>query len=137
MNLSTTLLITSAALAGCTHASISSIPMQIEGVGTVYRYQGRANFSHQISEADKMIAEDCKARTGGKPVIVDLQKRDLGVIAFDNGQANTRINATATRSASNADISGTATTTFSGSTTAMRNYNQEILYKCVTERDPK
>lgn len=137
MNLSTTLLITSAALAGCTHASISSIPMQIEGVGTVYRYQGRANFSHQISEADKMIAEDCKARTGGKPVIVDLQKRDLGVIAFDNGQANTRISATATRSASNADISGTATTTFSGSTTAMRNYNQEILYKCVTERDPK
>ena len=137
MNLSTTLLITSAALAGCTHASISSIPMQIEGVGTVYRYQGRANFSHQISEADKMIAEDCKARTGGKPVIVDLQKRDLGVIAFDNGQANTRISATATRSASNADISGTATTTVSGSTTAMRNYNQEILYKCVTERDPK
>ena len=137
MNLSTTLLITSAALAGCTHASISSIPMQIEGVGTVYRYQGRANFSHQIAEADKMIVEDCKSRNGGKPVIVDLQKRDLGIVAFDSGQANTRINATATRNPYNTNISGTATTTISGSTTAMRNYNQEILYKCVTESDPK
>ena len=132
-------------LVGCTHASISSIPMEIEGVGTVYRYQGRANFSHQIAEADRLITEDCKARNGGRPVLVDVQKRDLGVVAASSGQATTRLNATATGNTFttgnpfttgnlfNANVAGTATTTSSGSATAMRNYNQEILYKCVTE----
>lgn len=32
------------ALSGCTHASISSVPVYIEGIGEVYRYEGRANF---------------------------------------------------------------------------------------------
>lgn len=120
-------------LAGCTHASISSIPLEIEGVGTVYRYQGRANFSHQIAEADRMITEDCKARNGGRPVIIDLQKRDLGIIAMDSGQATTRINATATGNPYSTNVTGTASTTSSGGMTALRNYNQEILYKCVTD----
>lgn len=123
--------------AGCTHASISSIPMQVDGIGTVYRYQGRANFAHQMAEADRMIAEDCKARNGGKPIVVDLQKRDLGVIAFNSGQANTRIDATATRNPYSSNITGTAATTSSGSATVMRNYNQEIHYKCVTDGVPK
>jgi hypothetical protein len=121
------------ALTGCTFANISSIPLEIEGVGTVYRYQGRANYSHQFAEADKLIAEDCKARNGGKPVIVNLQKRDIGTITFEDGQARTRINATSTRNQYNSNIIGNATTRYSGSTTEMRNYNQEILYKCVAE----
>jgi len=120
------------ALAGCTHASISSIPLEIEGVGTVYRYQGRANFAHQIAEADRMITEDCKAKNGGRPVIIDLQKRDLGIVAMDTGQSTTRINATATGSPHATNVTGTATTTSSGGMTGLRNFNQEILYKCVT-----
>src|SRR3990167_3632158 len=99
-------LATIATLAGCTHASISSIPLQIEGIGTVYRYQGRANFAHQIAEADRMITEDCKARNGGRPVIVDLQKRDLGAVAVDSGQATTRINATATGNPYSSNMAG-------------------------------
>ena len=105
----------------------------VEGIGTVYRYQGRANFAHQMAEADRLMTDDCKARNGGRPVIVDLQKRDLGVIAVNSGQASTRLNATAAGNSNSTNVTGTATTTSSGSTTAMRNYNQEILYKCVTE----
>ena len=111
--------------------------MQIDGIGTVYRYQGRANFAHQIAEADRRIAEDCNTRNGGKPVIVDLQKRDLGTVAIDNNQASTRISATATGNPYNTNISGTATTTSSGSTTVMRNYNQEILYRCIKDDNAK
>lgn len=125
--------VTVLALAGCTHASISSTPLQIEGVGTVYRYQGRANFAHQIAEADRMITEHCKTLNGGRPVIVDLQKRDLGIVAMDSGQSTTRINATATGTPYATNISGTASTTSSGGMTGLRNYNQEILYKCVTD----
>ena len=137
MQANTAMLSVVVVVAGCTHASISSIPMEVAGIGTVYRYQGRANFAHQMAEADRMIAEDCKARNGGKPVIVDLQKRDLGVVAFDSGQANTRVNANAAGSPYNTNITGTATTTASGSTTVMRNYNQEILYKCVKDSTPQ
>ena len=111
--------------------------MEIEGVGTVYRYQGRANFPHQMTEADSLITADCKARNGGKPLIVDLKRRDLGVIATSNGQTNTQFNATATSSFSGIDIDGKAKATSTGSTTVMRNYNQEILYKCVVETAKK
>ena len=121
------------ALGGCTHASISSIPLEIEGVGTVYRYQGRANFAHQIAEADRLITEHCTTINGGRPVIVDLQKRDLGIVAMKSGQSTTRINATATGTPSATNISGTATTTSSGGMTGLRNFNQEIMYQCVTE----
>jgi hypothetical protein len=120
-------------LAGCTFASISSTPMEIEGVGTVYRYQGRANFGYQIAEADKLMAEDCKAKNGGHPVIVDLQKRDLGIVSMGSGQATTHLNATATNNPYSTNVYGTAHTTSSSSGTALRNYNQEILYKCVVD----
>ena len=46
-------------LSACTHGSVSQLPMHIEGVGTVYRYEGRANFAHQRAEADRIITEDC------------------------------------------------------------------------------
>ena len=122
-----------ALLTACTHASISSIPMELEGIGTVYRYQGRANFAHQMAEADRMITEDCKARNGGRPVIVDMQKRDLGIVALNSAQATTRLNATTTGTAYGANTTGIATTNSLGSTTALRNYNQEVVYKCVKE----
>lgn len=120
-------------LAGCTHASISSIPLEIEGVGTVYRYQGRANFAHQIAEADRMLTEHCKVLNGGHPVIVDMQKRDLGIVSMGSGQSATRINATGTGTPYATNIMGTATTTSSGTMTGLRNFNQEILFKCVAE----
>ena len=116
-------------LAGCTHASISSIPLEIEGVGTVYRYQGRANFAHQIAEADRMIMEHCRVLNGGRPVIVDMEKRDLGIVSISSGQSATRLNATGTGT----NITGTAMTTSSGTMTGLRNFNQEILFKCVAE----
>jgi len=122
-----------AILAGCTHASISSIPMEIEGVGTVYRYQGRANFSHQIAEADRMLTEHCKTLNGGRPVIVDMQKRDLGMVTMGSGQSFTHLNATGTGTPYSTNLMGTATTTSSGTTSGMRNLNQEILFKCVAE----
>lgn len=120
-------------LASCTHASISSIPLEIEGVGKVYRYQGRANFSHQIAEGDRVITEHCKTLNGGHPVIVDLQKRDLGMVATGSGHSSTQFNGTGmgTRYATN--MMGTATTTSSGNVTTLRNMNQEILFKCVAD----
>lgn len=101
-------------LAGCTHASISSIPLEIEGVGTVYRYQGQANFAHQIAKADRMITEHCRVLNGGSPVIVDMQKRDLGTVSMSSGQSATRLNASGTGTPYATNITGTATTTSSG-----------------------
>lgn len=124
-------------LGGCTHASISSIPLEIEGVGTVYRYQGRANFPHQIAEADRMIAEDCKLKTGGHPVIVDLKKQYLGQVDMGGGESRTRINATVTGTGNYAQVTGTARTTSTDGGGSLANYNQEILYKCVSNSATK
>jgi hypothetical protein len=124
-------------LGGCTHASISSIPLEIEGVGTVYRYQGRANFSHQIAEADRMIAEDCKQKNGGFPVIIDLKKRYLGQVDMGSSESRTRINATASGTGNYTQITGTARTTSTDSGGSLANYNQEILYKCVNDSTKK
>lgn len=121
-------------LGGCTHASISSIPLEIEGIGTVYRYQGRANFSHQITEADRMISEDCRQRNGGRPVIVDLKKQYLGQVDMGGGESRTKINATVTGAGNYSQLSGTARTKTTGSGGSLANYNQEILYKCVADR---
>lgn len=121
-------------LGGCTHASISSIPVEIKGVGTVYRYQGRANFPHQIAEADRMIAEDCKQKNGGQPVIIDLKKEYLGQVDLGGGESRTRINATVTGTGTNAQISGIARTTSANNGGSLANYNQEILYKCVNNK---
>lgn len=117
----------------CTHGVVSNVPMEVQGVGTVYRYQGRANFSHQIAEADKMMTEHCKNVNGGRPVVVDLQKRDLGVGVISSGTTNTNINATVsgTNYSNQARVTGNANTTSTGTATALRNTNQEIMYKCV------
>ena len=118
-----------AVISGCTHASISQIPLEVPGVGQVYRYQGRANFAHQIAEADKLITEDCLKRNGGTPVVVNLQKTDLGFVSIGNTQASTNVSGNAYGSGFN----GTATSSGTTSTGALRNQNQEILYKCVKQ----
>ena len=122
-------------VAACTHGSVSNIPMEVQGVGTVYRYQGRANFAHQISEADKMMTEHCKSVNGGTPVVVNFQKQDLGVGVIGTSVSNTRMDATVTGTGypNQARANGNANTTTSSTMTAMRNMNQEIMYKCVKE----
>ncbi len=133
MNRRPGMVIAAALLVGCTHGSVSQIPMEIPGIGTVYRYEGRANFAHQRAEADRMMTEDCKAKNGGRPVIVDLQKRDLGIVTLGSGSSTTQLDARAAGYPYAANVSGTATTTSSVSATGLRNYNQEVLYKCVND----
>jgi len=107
--------------------------MEIAGVGTVYRYQGRANLSHQIAEADRIMIKECKKINGGKPVVVDQQMRDLGVVAMRNSQSTTNVNATADRIGPTMSISGTARTSTTGTSGGLRNMNQELLFKCVPQ----
>lgn len=116
-----------ATLTGCTYASISAVPTYIEGIGEVYRYEGRANFPHQIKRADEMMLAACAEKNGGKPIVVDLQKRDLGVVALSPAQTNTTLSATTIGSSTY----GTANTTAYGSGSGLRNQNQEILFRCV------
>ena len=120
-------------LAACTHASVSTVPVEIPGIGTVYRYQGRANFAHQFAEADRLMIEQCKNINGGRPVVVTQQMRDLGMVAMGNSQSTTNLNATGNRSGQTTYVQGTATTSTFGSAGAMRNMNQEILFKCVPQ----
>jgi hypothetical protein len=119
-------------MAGCTHASVSSVPMEIPGVGEVYRYQGRANFAHQAAEADRLMTEHCLRVNGGKPVQVDRRLVDLGTVRFDNAQANTKGTTHVTGGPYSAVATSNSRTTVTGSETEMRNFNQEILYKCVS-----
>lgn len=121
-------------LSGCSHAIISSIPLEIDGIGTVYRYQGRANFPHQIAEADRMIAEDCKQKNGGRPVIVDLRKQYLGQVDIGSGESRTRAAVTFAGAGNYAQITGASRTTSSASGGSLANYNQEIVYKCVNDK---
>ena len=118
-----------ATLSGCTHASISSVPLYIEGIGEVYRYEGRANFSHQIKKADEMMIAACKERNGGHPVVVDLKKRDLGTVNLGASQASTTFSTTS----SGNNTYGTASTTAYGSGSGLKNQNQEILFRCVVD----
>jgi hypothetical protein len=121
------------ALAACTHASVSAVPIELTGIGTVYRYQGRANFAHQIAEADRVMTEECKKINGGKPVIVTQQMRDLGIVALGNSQSTTNLNATANQVGSSTYVHGTVTTSTTGSAGGLRNMNQELLFKCVAQ----
>lgn len=93
-----------AALTGCTHGHVSTVPTYVEGVGNVYRYEGRANFGHQLADADRMITEHCQQVNGGRPVILDHQTRDLGPLAVGTPQGVT--------------VTG--------------NQNQILYYQCVT-----
>lgn len=95
--------------------------------GEVYRYQGRANFAHQIEEGDRVMAEKCHNVNGGHPVLVDMQKKYLGQVNFANGTATTTGNAIVTGNV----VTGSANTIASASSTSVANYNQEVLFKCV------
>ncbi|WP_301834345.1 hypothetical protein [Pseudidiomarina terrestris] len=57
----------------------------------VYTYQGRSNFAHQISEADRKMKEHCKKVNGGNPVILERNNQSLGYVV--TGNASTGINA--------------------------------------------
>jgi hypothetical protein len=103
--------------------------MHIEGVGKVYRYEGRSNFSHQLEKADEMMASTCKEDNGGYPVIVDLRQKDLGVVVLGSGQSTTNLSA----SSYGNNVYGTATTSSYGSASAMRNQNQVVLFRCEAE----
>jgi hypothetical protein len=65
------------ALTGCTYAQVSATPVQLPGGGEGFRYTGRANFAHQVTEADRVMAETCAAR-GGRPVVVEQAERNIG-----------------------------------------------------------
>lgn len=121
--------ISAAIVLGCTHGSISAVPIHVEGVGEVYRYEGRSNFPHQIKRADELMAAMCKDKNGGHPVVVTLQKRDIGYGAMGSGQATTTFSA----STYGTNTYGDAQTSAQGYQSALRNQNQEILFKCITE----
>lgn len=82
-----------------------------------------------MKKADEMMLAACKQKNGGTPVVVDLQKRDLGMVALGSGQTNTTLSPTTIGN----NTYGTANTTAYGSGTGLRNQNQEILFKCVAE----
>lgn len=72
------------ALGACTYAQVSATPVQLPDGGEGYRYTGRANFAHQMQEADRVMAETCAAR-GGRPLIVEQGERNIGAGGFING----------------------------------------------------
>lgn len=86
-------------------------------------------FSHQMKKADEMMLAACKEINGGRPVVIYLQKRDLGTVTLGQGQANTTFNATTIGNSTY----GTANTTAYGAGSGLRNQNQEILFRCVAE----
>lgn len=119
-------------LSGCTHGSVSSLPVHTAEHGDVYRYQGRANFGHQIAEADKMIIAHCARVNGGRPVVLNVQKQYLGDVAIGNSSATT----TGSAVASGGIVHASATTTGSGAVSTLRNYNQDVMFKCVPNAKP-
>lgn len=118
-------------MSGCTYASTSSTPVEIPGLGTAYRYEGRANFPHQIAEADRQMAAHCLKVNGGKPVIVTLQKRGVGFGGFSNTNAYGTMNASMTPIPGGAAVTGYGSGTAMTTGAVMANQNQEILFRCV------
>ena len=119
------------ALSACTHASTSAIPVEIPGVGLVYRYEGRANFAHQMAEADRVMIEHCRTVNGGKPVIVSLQKRNIGMGGLANTMTTSQVSGAATVTPGGATLFGSGTGYGTGMVSTMANQNQEILYRCA------
>lgn len=72
------------ALAACTYAQVSATPVQLPDGGEGFRYTGRANFGHQMAEADRVMAETCAAQ-GGRPLIVEQAERNIGGGAILSG----------------------------------------------------
>lgn len=118
-----------AAVSACTFGHVSTVPMDVPGIGQVYRYEGRANFAHQSVEAERQMAQACQERGGGRPVMVDLSKRDVGVIGISQAQTSGTFNAQTMGSTTTGSSSGYAVGTVGG----LRNMNQEILFRCVKD----
>ena len=64
-------------LTGCTYAQVSATPVQLPDGSQGYRYSGRANFAHQMAEADQVMARTC-ASIGRRPLIVQQAERNIG-----------------------------------------------------------
>lgn len=120
------------ALSACTFAGVGVTPMYIEGLGEVYRYQGRANFGYQISEADRVMSGHCAQVNGGRPVIVDQRTVNVGAGGIFQSQTMTTASGTARPTPGGIFASGQATTTGIGTGGVMANQNQEIWFRCVT-----
>lgn len=103
------------AMAGCTYATTSDIPVQLPDGSAGYRYTGRANFPHQQTEADAAIRATCARANGGQPLIVAQQTRSIGMGGIMQGSATT---------------SG-ALTTGAGTVSAIANMQQDVLFRCV------
>jgi hypothetical protein len=103
------------ALAGCTYATASDIPVQLPDGGTGYRYTGRANFPHQQAEADAAIRATCARVNGGLPLIVAQQTRNIGMGGIMQGTATTT----------------GGLTTGAGTVSAIANMQQDVLFRCV------
>jgi hypothetical protein len=100
-----------AALPACTHSTVSEVPFQLPDGTLAYRYQGRANFAHQMADADRTMAEHCQRVNGGRPVVVAAETRRIGTGGIAQGSVS----------------SGFAT----GAFTTAANQNQELIYRCV------
>ena len=121
--------ITCTFLVSCTHAHISSIPTEVPGVGTVYRYQGRANFAHQFREAERLITAECKSINGGLPRIVQMGQYQVGT----TGIVNNNVMGNITASGNPNYMSGTFSGSGLGTVSTMSNMNQEIYFMCVNQ----
>lgn len=62
-------------------------PMEFEGLGKVYRYEGKANFSWQHKEAQRMMRKHCRR---GRPVVVNIGTGRQGIVRFGNTYAANR-----------------------------------------------
>lgn len=69
-----------------TYGHISG-PMEFEGIGSVYRYEGNANFSWQHDEAQRMMGEHCGKK---RPVIVQMGDGRQGFVRFGNNYVANR-----------------------------------------------
>lgn len=90
------------AASACTYAQVSATPVQLSDGTTGYRYTGRSNFSHQMAEADRVMAATCD-QFGGWPVVIQQSERNIGGGAMFTG---------------NTIIAGA-------------NRQQDIIFKCV------
>jgi hypothetical protein len=81
-----------AMLSACTYANVSATPVALANGTEAYRYTGRANFNHQMAEADNVMAQTC-AQFGKRPVIIDQGTRAIGAGAMLNGPfVNAQVN---------------------------------------------
>lgn len=64
-------------VSSCTYANVQTTPIMLADGHEAYRYTGRANFTHQLQEADQVMQQTC-AEKGGSPVIVSQNEHAIG-----------------------------------------------------------